>query len=126
MIPQCNNEIWYVLLYCVLLFLLFFLVFLLADNLKRKREALTGALLNLVLISVLSMLSSYAAEALNPGLYMTAGFQLTGVLICSMAVSRVLQMLNWWRTWLLGIATVLVYLLGGLLLGWLMVITLPH
>lgn len=120
MIPVCNNEMWYVVLYCALSWLLFSLAFWLADRQKRKKEAMVAGLLNLVLVSVLNMLGTFALETMQSGVEMAAGFQIAGVLICSMAVSRVLQMQGWLRTWLAGLLAMLGYLLCGVILAWLM------
>lgn len=77
-----------------------------------------GGLLTLVLASVLSMLTSFAAEQLLTGMVMNLTFQLTGILLCSMAVSRVMQMLSWPRTWLVGLLSLIFYSVMGILLGW--------
>lgn len=121
MIPDSTNETGYMLLYCVLMWVVFTLAFWLADNQHRWKDAMISALLNLVLVSVLALLSSYAAAQLGTGMIMTTGFQLAGVLICSMAVSRIGQMLSWPRTLLAAVLNVTGYIVGGLILAWLFV-----
>ncbi len=121
MIPDSTNEIGYMLLYCVLMWLVFTLAFWLADNQHRWKDAMVSALLNLVLISVLALLGSYAAVQLGTSMVMTTGFQLVGVLICSMAVSRIGQMLSWPRTLLAAVLNVTGYVVGGLILAWLFI-----
>ena len=118
MIPDSTNEIGYMLLYCVLMWVVFTLAFWLADNQHRWKDAMISALLNLVLISVLALLGSYAAAQLGTSMTMTTGFQLAGVLICSMVVSRIGQMLSWPRTWLVGLLSLIFYSVMGILLGW--------
>lgn len=120
MIPPCNNELWFTLLYCVLTWLGLTLAYWLADSLKRWRNAMACGLTELVLASVLAMLSSIAAAQLGTGLLMSGGFQLVGLIISAMAVSRVFQMQSWPRTWLAAVLVLLVYLLLGWLLAWVM------
>ncbi|MBR6575917.1 MAG: hypothetical protein IKK73_02175 [Akkermansia sp.] len=109
------------LLYCVLMWVVFTLAFWLADNQHRWKDAMISALLNLVLVSVLALLGSYAAAQLGTSMTMTTGFQLVGVLICSMAVSRIGQMLSWPRTLLAAMLNVTGYIVGGLILAWLFI-----
>lgn len=118
MIPSGIQEIWVVMLYCILAWVAFAGALYLADNLRRPKEAMLGGLLTLVLASVLSMLTSFAAEQLLTGMVMNLTFQLTGILLCSMAVSRVMQMLSWPRTWLVGLLSLIFYSVMGILLGW--------
>lgn len=118
MLPLCNNEMWYVALYCILAWVVFSLALYLPDASRRKKEAMVGGLLNLVLVSVLSMLSGFAAEQLGTSMGITAAFQISGVLLCSLAVSRVVQMLSWPRTWVVGVLAVAGYLLVGVVLAW--------
>lgn len=118
MIPSGIQEIWVVMLYCILTWVAFSGALYLADNLRRPKEAMLGGLLALVLASVLSMLTSFAAEQLQTPLAMNLSFQLSGILLCIMAVSRVVQMLSWPRTWLAGVLSLLFYTLAALLIGW--------
>lgn len=111
-------EIWFVLIYGILAWLSFALGLYLADDLHRKKEAMVGALLILVLASVLSMLAGFAAEQLQTGLLMSMAFQLTGIVLCVMAVSRVTQMLSWPRTWLAALLALIFYILAAVLVGW--------
>lgn len=121
MIPSGLQEIWVVMLYCILTWAAFSISLYLADNLRRIKEAVLGGLLALVLASVLSMLSSFAAEQLLTSISMNLAFMLSGVLLCTMAVSRVMQMLSWPRTWLVGILSLLFYIIVSILIGWLLV-----
>ena len=121
MIPDSSNEIGYMLFYCVLMWVVFTLAFWLADNQHRWKDAMISAMLNLVLVSVLALLGSYAAAQLGTSMTMTTGFQLAGVLICSMAVSRIGQMLSWPRTLLAAVLNVTGYIVGGLILAWLFI-----
>lgn len=118
MIPSGIQEIWVVMLYCILTWVAFTGALYLADNLHRPKEAMLGGLLTLVLASVLSMLTSFAAEQLQTGIAMNLSFQLSGILLCTMAVSRVVQMLSWPRTWLAGVLSLLFYTLAALFIGW--------
>lgn len=118
MIPSHFKEICLVLLFCGLTWLAFSLALYLADNLKRKKEAIVGGLLILVLTSVLGMLSGFAAEQLQTSLLMIAIFQCLGIFICTMAVSRVCQMLSWGRTWLAALLALLLYLAAAVATGW--------
>lgn len=106
------------MLYCILTWVAFSGAIYLADNLRRPKEAMLGGLLALVLASVLSMLTSFAAEQLQTPLAMNLAFQLSGILLCTMAVSRVVQMLSWPRTWLAGVLSLLFYTLAALFIGW--------
>lgn len=118
MIPVCNNELWYMLLYCVLTWGMLVLAFGIADNLHRWKNAMSCALVELVLAAVLSMLSGFAASRLSTGTALTGLFQLVGILASAMAVSRVFQMVSWTRTWLAGVLTVVAYALVGQLMVW--------
>lgn len=118
MIPSGIQEIWVVMLYCILTWVAFSGALYLADNLRRPKEAMLGGLLALVLASVLSMLTSFAAEQLQTPLAMNLTFQLSGILLSIMAVSRVVQMLSWPRTWLAGVLSLLFYTLAALFIGW--------
>ena len=118
MLPECNNELWSVALYCVFSWIMFSLALYLPDALKRKKEAMVGAMLIMVLVAVLVLLSGYATAQLDNGLMMNMAFMIVGVAICTMAVSRVLQMLSWPRTWLAGLLGVVGYLLVGIILAW--------
>jgi hypothetical protein len=118
MLPVCNNELWSVVLYCALSWVMFSLALYLPDAQKRKKEAMVGAMLIMVLVAVLALLSGYAAAQLETGLMMNMVFMIVGVAICTMAVSRVLQMLSWPRTWLAGLLGVVGYLLVGIILAW--------
>lgn len=118
MIPSGMQEIGVIMLYCALTWVAFTLALRLPDNLRRWKEAMLGGMLTLVLASVLSMLASFAAEQLQTGLAMNLTFQLAGILLCAMAVSRVVQMLSWPRTWLVGLLSLLFYSLVGVLIGW--------
>lgn len=111
-------EIWFVLVYGILAWIAFSLGLYLGDNFHRKKEAMVGGLLILVLASVLGMLSGFAAEQLQTGLVMSLSFQLVGIFICTMAVSRVCQMLNWPRTWLAALLSLVFYLIAALIIGW--------
>lgn len=106
------------MLYCILTWVAFSGALYLADNLRRPKEAMLGGLLALVLASVLSMLTSFAAEQLQTGIAMNLSFQLSGILLCTMAVSRVVQMLSWPRTWLVGVLSLLFYTFAALFMGW--------
>lgn len=112
------QEIWVILLYCILSWVAFSLALYLADNVKRKKEAMVGGLLILVLASVLSMLSGFAANQLQTGVLVSMIFQLAGIFISSMAVSRVLQMLSWPRTWLAAVLVLILYVTACILMGW--------
>lgn len=112
------QEIWVILLYCILSWVAFTLALYLADNVKRKKEAMVGGVLILVLASVLSMLSGFAANQLQTGMVMNMIFQLFGIFVSTMAVSRVLQMLSWPRTWLAAILVLAFYLTACILMGW--------
>lgn len=112
------QEIWVILLYCILSWVAFTLALYLADNVKRKKEAMVGGVLILVLASVLSMLSGFAANQLQTGMVMNMIFQLSGIFVSTMAVSRVLQMLSWPRTWLAAILVLAFYLTACILMGW--------
>ena len=118
MIPGGINEIWFVLIYSALTWAAFSLGLYLADNLHRKKEAMLGGLLLVVLASVLAMLSSFAALELGTGLEMSTIFLMSGITLCSMAVSRVCQMLSWPRTFLAAVYSVVGYVLVSLILGW--------
>jgi len=118
MIPSGIQEIWVVMIYCILTWVAFSGSLYLADNLRRPKEAMLGGLLALVLASVLSMLTSFAAEQLQTPLAMNLTFQLSGILLSIMAVSRVVQMLSWPRTWLAGVLSLLFYTLAALFIGW--------
>lgn len=118
MMPLFHPEIWFVMLYCVLMWMLFSLAFFLADDLWRKKEAMVCGLLNLLLVSVLAMLSNFAAQMLGTGWLMSAGFLVIGILLCSMAVSRVCQMLGWFRTFLAAFYALLAYSACGFILSW--------
>lgn len=112
------QEIWVILLYCILSWVAFTLALYLADNVKRKKEAMVGGVLILVLASVLSMLSGFAANQLQTGMVMNMVFQLSGIFVSTMAVSRVLQVLSWPRTWLAAILVLAFYLTACILMGW--------
>lgn len=112
------QEIWVILLYCILSWVAFSLALYLADNVKRKKEAMVGGLLILVLASVLSMLSGFAANQLQTGVLVSMIFQLAGIFISSMAISRVLQMLSWPRTWLAAVLVLILYVTACILMGW--------
>lgn len=112
------QEIWVILLYCILSWVAFTLALYLADNVKRKKEAMVGGVLILVLASVLSMLRGFAANQLQTGMVMNMIFQLFGIFVSTMAVSRVLQMLSWPRTWLAAILVLAFYLTACILMGW--------
>ncbi len=118
MIPSGIQEIWVVMLYCVLAWAAFSAALYLADNWQRPKEAMLGGLLVLVLASVISMLTSFAAEQLLTGMAMNLTFQLSGIMLCAMAVSRVVQQLSWPRTWLAGVLSLLFYSIIAVLLGW--------
>lgn len=118
MIPSGIQEIWVVMLYCVLTWAAFSGALYLADNWRRPKEAMLGGLLVLVLASVISMLTSFAAEQLLTGMSMNLTFQLSGIMLCAMAVSRVVQQLSWPRTWLAGVLSLLFYSIIAVLLGW--------
>ena len=104
------HGIWFVILYCLFIWGGVAISLFLADPRKRMREACVGALLVLILSSVLSMLSSFAAEQLETGIGMTMSFQLVGVWACLMASSRVCQMLSWARTWLAAALGLIAYI----------------
>ena len=114
------HGIWFVILYCLFIWGGFALGLLLADPRKRLREACVGGLLVLILSSVLSMLSGFAAEQLETGIGMTMSFQLIGVWVCLMASSRVCQMLSWARTWLAAALGLIAYIAVALIAAWIM------
>lgn len=118
MLPVCNNELWSVVLYCALSWVMFSLALYLPDALNRKKEAMVGALLIMVLVAVLALLSGLVTAPLNSGIMMNAVFMIAGTAACTMAVSRVFQQLSWARTWLAGGLGVLGYLLTGIVLAW--------
>ena len=98
----------------------FALALFLADSRKRLREACVGALLVLILSSVLSMLSGFAAEQLETSIGITMCFQLVGVWACLMAASRVSQMLSWARTWLAAALGLITYIAVALIFAGIM------
>lgn len=108
------------LVYCILSWAAFSMALLLADKWHRKKEAMTGGLLILVLVSVLSLLSGVAVESLQTGVGMSMAFLLAGIFFCTMAVSRVIQMLSWPRTWLAGSLGLVLYLVVTILQVWLL------
>lgn len=114
------HGIWFVIFYCLFIWGGFALALFLADSRKRLREACVGALLVLILSSVLSMLSGFAAEQLETGIGMTMSFQLVGVWACLMAASRVCQMLPWSRTWLAAALGLIAYIVVALIFAWIM------
>ena len=114
------HGIWFIILYCLFIWGGFALGLLLADPRKRLREACVGGLLVLILSSVLSMLSGFAAEQLETGIGMTMSFQLVGVWACLMASSRVCQMLPWARTWLAAALGLIAYIAVALIAAWIM------
>ena len=114
------HGIWFVTLYCLFIWGGFALALFLADPRKRFREACVGALLVLILSSVLSMLSSFAAEQLETSIGMTMSFQLVGVWACLMAASRVSQMLSWARTWLAAALGLIAYIAVALIFAGIM------
>ena len=116
MVPACNNDFWYILLYCILLWSLLVLALLAADPRHRWKESLAGAAVELILISTLSTLSGFAIIQLQSGYLMAVFFQLAGVIISAMAVSRVVQLLNWRRTLLAAVYSLVAYLLTGFVL----------
>lgn len=118
MIPLCHNELWYILLYCLLTWLLLALAFYVVDALHRWKNSMVCALVEMVLAAVLSMLGGFAAAQLGTGLAMAGIFQLVGILASTMAVSRMFQMQNWPRTWLAGALAVVAYALAGQILAW--------
>ncbi len=118
MVPSGFHEIWLILLFCILTWVGFSVALYLADRFRRKKEAMVGGLLTLLLSSVLAMLSGFAAAFLDTGLMVAMLFQLCGLFISAMAVSRVLQMLSWPRTWLAGLLCLLFYLLVSMVVGW--------
>ena len=121
MVPACNNDFWYILLYCVLLWGFLVLALLAADPLHRWKESLAGAAVELILISTLSTLSGFAIIQLQTGYLMAVIFQLVGVIISAMAVSRVFQLLTWRRTLLAAVYSLVAYLLTGLILSELLI-----
>ena len=60
----------------------------------------------------------YATVFMGVGMLMRLIFQLCGVLLSVMAVSRVVQMLPWPRTWLAGGLALFFYLIVSTLIGW--------
>lgn len=116
MIPPCDNSLGAVLLYCVMVWLAFSLALLAAGPDRGLKAAALGGFLTLVLSACIAMLAAYAMEGLGTGLLMAGSFQLVGVGVCAMAVSRVCQMLSWPRTLLAGFLCILGYLLAGLIL----------
>lgn len=120
MIPPLQHEIWYILLYCTLVWLTFSISFWLVDSQRRIKVAAVAGLLNLILVSVLSMLAGFAAEQLGTGMLMTSSFQIVGLLACTIAVSRLCQMLSWPRTFLVALIAAAAYILSGMIVLWLM------
>ena len=120
MSPTAFREIWIILLFCLLTWGGFSAALYLPDTFKRKKEALVGGALMVLLSSVLGMLAGFAAAFLQAGLIISTLFQLSGIFLCTMAVSRVLQMLTWPRTWLTGLLGLLFYILCFLLVGWIL------
>lgn len=116
MITDGDNELWWMLLYCGILWFILSLAFWLADSQRRLKEASISGFVELFLISTLAMISGFAAAELQQGMLVTTIFQLTGVLISSMAVSRVIQMQSWPRTWLAALLSMLGYLAAGVVL----------
>jgi hypothetical protein len=117
MSPTAFHEIWIVLLFCLLTWGGFAAALYLPDSFRRKKEAWVGGALMVLLSSILGMLSGFAAAFLQAGLIMSILFQASGIFLCTVAVSRVLQMLTWPRTWLVGLLALLFYLLSFLLVG---------
>lgn len=120
MSPSVFREIWIILLFCLLTWSGFSAALYLADTFRRKKEALVGGALMVLLSSVLGMLAGFAAAFLQAGLIISTLFQLSGIFLCTMAVSRVLQMLTWPRTWLIGLLGLLFYIFCFLLVGWIL------
>ena len=116
MIPPCDNSLGAVLLYCVMVWLAFSLALLASGPDRGLKAAALGGFLTLVLSACIAMLAAYAMASLGTGLLMAGSFQLVGVGVCAMAVSRVCQMLSWPRTLLAGFLSVVGYLLAGLIL----------
>ena len=108
------------MVYCILSWAAFSLALFLADKWHRKKEAMAGGLLILVLVSVLSLLSGFAVESLQTGVALSMSFLLTGIFFCTMAVSRVIQMLSWPRTWLASALGLVFYLVVTILQVWLL------
>ena len=118
MFPTQAQEIWITLLYCILTWVAFAAAYYLADPLHRRKEAMIGGLIAFMAVSILMMLAGYASVFMGVGLLMSLIFQLCGVLLSTMAVSRVVQMLSWPRTWLAGGLALFFYLIVSTLIGW--------
>lgn len=118
MFPTHAQEIWITLLYCVLTWVAFAAAYYLADTLHRRKEAMIGGLIAFMVVSILMMLAGYATVFMGVGVLMSLIFQLCGVLLSVMAVSRVVQMLPWPRTWLAGGLALFFYLIVSTLIGW--------
>jgi hypothetical protein len=118
MFPTHAQEIWITLLYCVLTWVAFSAAYYLADTLHRRKEAMIGGLIAFMVVSILMMLAGYASVFMGVGVLMSLIFQLCGVLLSVMAVSRVVQMLPWPRTWLAGGLALFFYLIVSTLIGW--------
>ena len=117
MFPTHAQEIWITLLYCVLTWVAFSAAYYLADTLHRRKEAMIGGLIAFMAVSILMMLAGYASVFMGVGVLMSLIFQLCGVLLSVMAVSRVVQMLPWPRTWLAGGLALFFYLIVSTLIG---------
>lgn len=118
MFPTHAQEIWITLLYCVLTWVAFSAAYYLADTLHRRKEAMIGGLIAFMAVSILMMLAGYASVFMGVGVLMSLIFQLCGILLSTMAVSRVVQMLPWPRTWLVGGLALFFYLIVSTLIGW--------
>lgn len=118
MFPTHAQEIWITLLYCVLTWVAFSAAYYLADTLHRRKEAMIGGLIAFMAVSILMMLAGYASVFMGVGVLMSLIFQLCGILLSTMAVSRVVQMLPWPRTWLAGGLALFFYLIISTLIGW--------
>ena len=119
MLPPCNNELWFILLYCLISWLFFSLALYVADSFRRAGTAMAGGFLTLVTTASIATLAAYAAAELRTSLEMTGALQVVGVAACSLAVSRVCQLQSWGRTLVSVLLSVLGYLLSGILLLWL-------
>ena len=105
------QQFWFALLYSLLTWVAFSLACYLADDLRRRKPAMFAGLLALICAAVIVLLAGYAAIVMQTGMLMSLIFQICGILLSVMSVSRVVQMLSWPRTWLAGGLALFFYLI---------------
>ena len=118
MLASPLQQFWFALLYSLLTWVAFSLACYLADDLRRRKPAMFAGLLALICAAVIVLLAGYAAIVMQTGMLMSLIFQICGILLSVMSVSRVVQMLSWKRTWLAGILALFFYLLASAIANW--------